>query len=611
MTSASPLSASVRCLIALGFVCISLLSTGCATTEASSGGEAIAGEAVAYTTGWQASPQQDVRAQQLMVKGMTRAYLGDHDEAIALYEEALQLVPSEATLFSALAASHRALDELTSAVFYAQRAIVLAPDNVYHHHHLAELHLEAGDAEQAADAYDALLTRFPQDEAALLASAELFSRLGYTDRAAQRYERLLDVVGDDPVLLENVLQLYLRQGDDARAESTLQALIEQEVDDPALRQMLGELYLRQGRQEEATAAFERAIESGGGEETVLALSDLYRQQGDAAKADALLDASVAPSNEAAAPDVLLEKARPLARRAEADPEAAAAATRLVERALDQDPANAEALALLGTLRAQAGDYERAGALFDDALAQDPRDPALWQRAAEAHFRSGNAQRAADVADEATLLFPGHPSLLQTSGQALAALHRNEEALAALEEALALLEEAEEENEVDQALLFGALSLLYARQAETSEVCFFKDRQCDEAETSDAYYQQGRSYEAPSAMALHYLALSLAARGGDQEEARRLAQQAVDLDPSNPLFMDTLGWVYLQLGDLEKAEQWIGQALQQDAAPASAAEHYGDLQARLGDREAARPFWEQALEQMPDNKPLQAKLQAAQ
>ena len=597
MTSASPLSASMRCLIALGFLLTPLLGTGCATTEASSGGEAIAGEAVAYTAAWQASPQQDVRAQQLLVRGMTRAYLDDHEEAIALYEEALQLVPGEAALFSALAASHHALDELTSAVFYAQRAIVLASDNVHYYHHLAELHLEAGDAEQAADAYDALLTRFPQDEAALLASAELLSRLGYTDRATQRYERLLDVVGDDPVLLENVLQLYLRQGDDTRAESTLQTLIEQEVNEPALRQMLGELYLRQGRQEEATDAFERAVESGGGEETVLALSDLYRRQGNAAKADALLEASVAPSDEAASPDVLLEKARPLVQRAEADPEAATAAIGLLERALDQDPANAEALALLGLLRAQAGDYEKAAALLDDALAQDPRDPALWQQAAAAHFRSGNLQRAADVADEGTLLFPGDPLLLQTSGEVFTALYRDEEALAALEEALLLLEEAEDADAADQALLFGALSLLYARQGD--------------AETSKAYYRQGRGDEVASAMALHYLALGLAARGGDLEEARRLAQAAVDLDPHNPLFMDTLGWVYLQLGDLEKAEQWIGQALQQEAAPASAAEHYGDLQARLGDREAALPFWEQALEQMPANERLQAKLEAAQ
>ena len=159
MTCASP--SVLRCLIALGFLLVPLLGTGCATTAASTSGEAIAGDAVAFAAARQISPQQDVRAQQLMVRGMTRAYLGDHEGAIALYEEALRLVPGEAALLSALAASHQALDDLTSALFYAQQAVALASDNVYYHHALAELHLEAGDAEAAAATYDTLLTHFP------------------------------------------------------------------------------------------------------------------------------------------------------------------------------------------------------------------------------------------------------------------------------------------------------------------------------------------------------------------------------------------------------------------------------------------------------------------
>ena len=94
MTSASPFPAPSRCLIALGFLLTPFLGTGCATTVASSSGEAIAGEAVGYAGTWQTSPQQDVRAQQLMIEGMTEAYLGDHEEAIALYGEALQLAPA-------------------------------------------------------------------------------------------------------------------------------------------------------------------------------------------------------------------------------------------------------------------------------------------------------------------------------------------------------------------------------------------------------------------------------------------------------------------------------------------------------------------------------------
>lgn len=592
--------------MALGVFVLAGFGTGCATTAApSKSGDPIAADLPAYVAARQVSAQQDVRAQQLLVQGMTRAYLDDHEAAVELYEEALRMAPDEATVISALAASHQALGDLSVALFYAQQAIGSAPDNVHYHHHLAELHLEAGEAEQAAEAYDALLARFPNDEKALLASAELLVRLGHTGEAVQRYEQLMASVGDDPVLLEQVLELYLRQGDDVRAEQALLKLIEAEANDLELRRMLSELYLRQGRQEEAVALYERALEQSGGDaETVRALSDLYRRQGDAHRADALLGTPTSPAGEDASIEALLDQARSLAERAETHPEAAAEAAQLLQRVLDQEPSHAEALAGLGMLRLRAGDYRIAAAFLDEALAEDPRDPTRWRRAADAHLWAGDAQRAVGVADEAMLLFPGRPELLSVYGSALLTLHQDEAALDAFEEALAVQEELEAEDadaretdvqSAEPALLLGALSLLHARQGD--------------AATSEAFYHDALGYDDPSATALHYLALGLTTRGTDLDVARRLARQAVDRDPQNPLFMDTLGWVYLQMNNLDEAERWIGRAAGHEAAPASATEHYGDLQARLGNPSAARQLWQEALEQMPDNAPLQAKLEA--
>ena len=555
MTRASSTRAVLPYQMALGLLVSALVGTGCATTATSSNGDALAGDLSVYAAQRQTPSQQDVLARQLLVRGMALAYRDDHEGAIEQYEEALRLAPGEGAILSALAASHEALSDLTSALYYAQEAVEWAPDNVYYHHHVAELRLAAGQADEARTAYDTLLARFPRDEQALLASAELLARLGDASEAARRYERLLEVVGDDPALLEEALELYLRLGDDARAEAALQTLIEQRAESPELRRMLGELYLRQGRQDAAAALFERALEQGTGDaETVLALSDLYRRQGEAAKADALLSAPVSDGNASA--EALVEQARPLHRQAEADPEAAEATADLLQRALEQDPAYADALALLGTLRLRQGDYPTAAALLDDALAQDPRNPALWRQAAEAHLQAGDARRAADVADEGTLLFPGQPALLQVSGEALLALHQHEDARIAFEDALALLDEVEAEgavpDEADPATLRSALSLLHARLGAT-------DR-------AEALYREALGYDAPPAMALRYLALSLATRRTDLDAARRLAQRAVDLDPQNPLFMDALGWVHLQMDDLDEAERWIGRALQSETAP---------------------------------------------
>jgi Tfp pilus assembly protein PilF len=67
------------------------------------------------------------RAEQLFVRGLTRAYLGDHAGAAALYEQVLALRPQEAAVLGALAESHEARGEFAAARYYAERAVAAAP----------------------------------------------------------------------------------------------------------------------------------------------------------------------------------------------------------------------------------------------------------------------------------------------------------------------------------------------------------------------------------------------------------------------------------------------------------------------------------------------------
>ena len=45
------------------------------------------------------------------------------------------------------------------------------------------------------------------------------------------------------------------------------------------------------------------------------------------------------------------------------------------------------------------------------------------------------------------------------------------------------------------------------------------------------------------------------------EAQRLIVRAVELEPENPAFLDSLGWLWYKKGDLEKAEHWLQAAVE--------------------------------------------------
>ena len=535
------------------------------------------------------------KAERLFVRGMTKAYINDHAAALALFQKALDLTPNAPAILSAMAVSEEALDNRPMALFYAEQARFYAPDNAHYHHQLAQLYLRTDDLIAAALAYDTLLERFPNDVEALEDLAELQATMGRHADAIATYERLIERAGDRLQLRRQVLQLYFDLGDEEGTRRSLEALIEMEPTDPAPYRLLGQLYLQQQKQQDALQAFEQAYTVDATDlETVLALSDLYRQMGRADDADRLF--AEAMNVEDATVEELMARATPLYQRAGEDDEAARTATHLLERAVEQVPDHAGALLMLGDLRYQTGAYTDAAQLLERALAQNPRDLGLWQLAAAAYLEAGRPEDAARIADEGLLLFPGQLPLLRVAALSLLHSGRNDEAIARFEEALVLYEE-EDAPAAERSEALGALGLLFARKQDYDQ--------------SDRYYRQALDADPNNALALNNYANDLAEQETRLAEAQTLAQRAVDLDPQNASFLDTLGWIYFKQEAYAEAKTWIGKAIATGQASATVYEHYGDVHARLGDTETARQHWRKALEMAPGNQALQEKLERQQ
>ncbi len=531
-----------------------------------------------------------IQAERVFVRGMTRAYLGDHEAALRFYEEALRLAPNRPAILSAAAASHAALGDLPSAIFFAEQARALDPSNVYYHRQVAELYAQSGDVAHATAAYDTLLASHPGDAAAWLALARLYAAQGRLEDALTAFEHLRALSEDDPEVLTQMLQIYSRLGDPAGMERTLRRLLEI-APRPEHRRMLAELFVREGRTEQAADLYESLLSDDPSDvESLLALSDLYRQMGRAAHADSLLDRSARAADATA--DQLLVQAKPFLERAVSDSAAAAAARRLLERALTREPTHYETLRALGNLLYETGEYDEAERRLSETLRLNPRDPELWNRAAGAALLAGRPSRAVEIAEEGLLLFPGHIDLMHTAALGYLDTYQNENARALLEQALDLLEESPDASPRIRADLLAGLGMLYTRHRDYH--------------TADSLYARALAVDPDHAVALNNLAYSLAERDRDLDHALELALRAHALIPENPSFMDTLGWIFLKKDDLANAEKWLARAL--EAGGALALEHYGDLKARLGDLDAARDYWQRAFEQHPDRAELRSKLE---
>jgi tetratricopeptide (TPR) repeat protein len=90
--------------------------------------------------------------------------------------------------------------------------------------------------------------------------------------------------------------------------------------------------------------------------------------------------------------------------------------------------------------------------------------------------------------------------------------------------------------------------------------------------------------------LNYLGYMLAERGERLDEALRYVEKAVELDPYNGAYLDSLGWVYYQQNKLDLAEEFLSKAARINRTDATILEHLGDLYRKKGDLAKARLYY---------------------
>ncbi len=107
--------------------------------------------------------------------------------------------------------------------------------------------------------------------------------------------------------------------------------------------------------------------------------------------------------------------------------------------------------------------------------------------------------------------------------------------------------------------------------------------------------------------LNFLGYLLADHSRALDEALQLIQRALELDPDNGAYIDSLGWVYYRLGRLPESRQQLERAVQLTDGDPVVREHLGDVYKELKMLEMARQQYRLGLAADASNTKLKAKL----
>jgi tetratricopeptide (TPR) repeat protein len=121
--------------------------------------------------------------------------------------------------------------------------------------------------------------------------------------------------------------------------------------------------------------------------------------------------------------------------------------------------------------------------------------------------------------------------------------------------------------------------------------FDKQKKFAEAESA---FQQVLTRDPENATALNYLGYMLAERGERLDESVGYLKKALQIEPENGSFLDSLGWAYFKADNLSLAEENLRRAADQLKTNSVVQEHYGQVLYKLGRYDEAIAAWTRAL-----------------
>ena len=240
-------------------------------------------------------------------------------------------------------------------------------------------------------------------------------------------------------------------------------------------------------------------------------------------------------------------------------------------------------------------FAKAAANYEQSLLINPGRANTYLRLAELLIvPMKDSERAVKLLTEARQRFPTAPEFTYFLAIAQREAKRPKEAVISFEEAL---NEAQTSNdEVLNARFYfdyGAAADqagLYEKAADL----FRKSISLDPTNAAEAY---------------NYVAFMWAEHNLHLDEAEDMIGRALQFDPNNGAYLDTLGWIHFRKGKFEDAVTELLRAAQNLTRPDPIVfEHIGDAYSKLNRVPQALDFWQKAIALSPDNKLLAEKIE---
>ncbi|MDG5815121.1 tetratricopeptide repeat protein [Chitinispirillales bacterium ANBcel5] len=400
--------------------------------------------------------------------GMIYQRRGNHEEAIDMYQDALQLDPTNTDALSALARSQAASGDVNGAIITYEQTVMMNSEAVEEYKELGELYQGQGREAEALRAFRRYLDRNPDDvELAKTVGEASFENEEFEDAA--KYLEPVTKVSNDIELLIMYAEACFKSGRYSQAAQTIKEFRDRRLRVPTLRRMLmmlAQSYENDEDMENAAKAYLDYISVPGTEDAdaayktanlheeidiskaitiyenniksypqdfrnVLRLGLLYAEdEENQERAVALLEQSTEFAD--SLPEVWLEMAQVHGNLGNEDQELEA-----YQNYVQADPQHLEANKRIGILLMRKGEVNEALINLEIANTLEPNDPDVMAMLARGYISTERVEKAIELLEKAKVVRSDDPDIRYQLFQLYEKTGQTEKAQAEIEELVEL------------------------------------------------------------------------------------------------------------------------------------------------------------------------------
>lgn len=504
-------------------------------------------------------------------------------QSLSNIKQAVKLDSSRVEYYELMADVYSTARNYDSALVVLEKARSLDQDNINLYYKLARLY-EISKPLEAISVYKKLIDMVGPDWNLLLRIGELYEKVGNIQEALDAIEKLLELDPSNNQLKLLLIDFNHRAGNNERAIQIADDLLEITPHDLAVREKKAMILISMGEWEAASEEFNYIIE----DETV--------------NLDAKVNIAASYYEKSFADSSLLKLAKEIFTRIDQDTTDWQVKMYLGAIALSEQNDslaiehfkfvtenanwNVQAWIRLGGLLYDNGKYDEASKVLEEAIESFPQDFAVNFILGLSLTQLNQQADGEEYLKKAVELNPNDINALSAYSYTLSQLKKNDEAIRYLKHALRI--------DPDDVNLIGTLGLIY------NSIQMYAE--------SDSAYERALELDPENPLINNNYSYALAVRGEQLERALDMVKISIEADSLNANYLDTIGWVYFQLGDYVLAKKYLEKAIEVGTNSAVMLDHLGDVEFKLGNIDKAIELWEKAFELDPEKTEIQTKIE---